>query len=679
MKYCDVLLPLPLDHPFSYRVNDPSVPDEISVGLGCRVIVPFGRRKMVGIVMGLSEKSSIPKIKSIEKCLDATPLCSPLFLEWLQWAAHYYLNPLGEVLLSALPSSLLKIPSTKKNSSNGKSRKSPFEEHWIHEKRVLLNPAQQQILDQLTISLNKKEFAPALLLGITGSGKTEVYLHFIEKILEQGKQVIFLVPEIGLTPQIIGRMRHFFGEKLALYHSGLTDVQRAIEWWRAKKGEVSVMVGTRSALFAPFPNLGAIIIDEEHDPSYKQEERFRYHARDLALVRGKMEQCPVLMGSATPSLETFQNVRDGKFAYYELPERGNNAQPPTIQLVDMASQKRQTETPLILCRELHEGIQNTLKKGEQVLLLLNRRGFARSLFCLACQTGFFCPNCSVALVYHRKDKKLLCHYCDTTIPLPKTCPSCGSLEVTLIGFGTQTVEDELKTFFPAARIARLDRDSTQKKGEFLKILKQLKEGKIDILVGTQMIAKGHDFEKITLVGVIGIDSALSVPDFRSAERTFQLLMQVAGRAGRGSRPGHVIVQTLTPNHYSIQLACEQKYIPFFDAEIVWRKELGYPPAGRLIQIRFSATSEKTIEAFIKQLGFELDRLTKVGEFKGVQVLGPSPSPLEKIRGRFRWHLILKGGSVSILKGAASKILPLQEKLGYSTIRWSVDVDPLNML
>jgi len=673
MKYAEVAIPVPLPTTFTYKI-----PEEIKPKVGARVQVPFGRRKQIGIVVHLHQKKPERKLKEIELLLDEKPFFNSFFLEWLVWASRYYLTPLGEVLASALPSSLSKIKTATKIDQK-KARKSPLVDHWVYKKEVTLYPQQQKVLDSLIQQAHKKSFFPSLLFGITGSGKTEIYLRFIEQILKEGKEVIFLVPEIGLTPQIVSQLQHVFGDKLALYHSGLTENQRLKEWMRAQKGEVSIMVGTRSALFTPFNNLGAIILDEEHDASYKQEERFRYHARDLALMRGKIEGISVIMGSATPSLESFQNVKEGKYHLYSLPERATPAPLPEVKLIDLAAQKRQTGSPLALCQELHHAIKKTLQKKEQVLILLNRRGFARCFFCLKCEQSFVCPNCSVSFIYHKKDKSLLCHYCDTKIPLPKKCPSCHSVKVTLLGLGTETVEEELHDFFPSARIARLDRDAVQKKGVLLQTLKDLKDGKIDILVGTQMIAKGHDIPQVTLVGVVGSDAGLGVPDFRASERTFQLLTQVAGRAGRGEKPGRVIIQTYAPNHYSIQLACKQDYEAFFEKEIEFRRELGYPPAGRLIQFRFSSTNPKKLEEGMSRLAKELPH-GKNRKFLGeLSLLGPSPSPLEKIRGRFRWQLLMKGKKVSQLQKGAYHLTHLCEKIDLSGVKWAVDVDPIGML
>lgn len=673
MKFAEVALPVPLHHTFTYLI-----PSGMEVSAGARVLVPFGRRKQIGIVVHIHAEKGMRELKSIELVYDQKPLISNLTLEWLVWASRYYLTPLGEVLSTALPSTLFKIPVAAKIGEK-KARVSPFTDHWIQEKEVELHSRQKEILKSLLKFSQEKPFFAALLFGVTGSGKTEIYIHFMKEILNRGGQVIFLVPEIGLTPQVVGRLKSFFGDQLALYHSGLTENQRLEGWLRAQRGEVSIIVGTRSALFIPFNNLGAIIIDEEHDGSYKQDERFRYHARDMSVMRGKIENATVLMGSATPSLESFQNVREGKYHLYSLTERATESSLPKIDLIDMAAQKRQTNLPLGLCKELHRAIDEALKKKEQVMIFLNRRGFSTSFFCLQCEKSAMCPNCSVNFTYHKKNKILLCHYCDVSLPLPKKCPSCHSVEVTLLGVGTESIEEELKTFFPKARIDRLDRDAVRKKGVLLKTLKNLREGKIDILVGTQMIAKGHDIPNITLVGVAGGDSGLGLPDFRSSERTFQLLTQVAGRAGRGSQPGRVIIQTYSPGHYSIQLSCQNDYEAFFEKEMEYRRELSYPPVGRLIQFRFSSTSQKKIEDWIQHLEKKLPRGRDRIFGDEVHLLGPAPAPLQKVRGRHRWQLLLKGKNISSLKKAAISLMSLFEEINVTGVKWAVDVDPIAML
>lgn len=671
--FAEIAFPIPVHRTFTYQV-----PAGLPVQPLHRVLVPFGKKQRVGLVVSLHSNPPTVKTKPIESVLDEASFFSPLYWEWLEWASRYYLTPIGEVLLSAVPNLFFK-PHTSQKLASLKTRSSPIKGHYENTKRVELSEKQSVIFKDLETAFHRNEFYPALLHGITGSGKTEIYLHLIEQMVAAEKQVIFLVPEIGLTPQMVARFQSYFGKKLNVYHSALTENQRLGEWLRAKSGDACVTVGTRSALFMPYSNLGGIFLDEEHDSSYKQEERFRYHARDLAMVRGKMENAMVVLGSATPSIESFFNARGKKYHYYSLPERPGQIQMPKIHLIDLAAQKRQTGSPLSLCRELHESIEANLKKGHQTLILLNRRGFARSFLCLGCQTPAACPNCTISLIYHKSERALRCHYCDFSIPLPKTCPSCNSTEVTLLGQGTETVEEELKTFFPRARIARLDRDSTQKKGALFQILDSLRNREIDILVGTQMIAKGHDLPLVTLVGVVGIDAELTLPDFRSGERAFQLLMQVAGRAGRSKDPGRVIVQTYSPGHESIRFAVNQDFEAFYERELQNRQELGYPPAGRLVQFVLSATNDSTLRSTITQLEGKLRELEDKGQMAGIQILGPSPAPLEKLRGRHRWQLLLKAKEASRIKHGSVLVIEALDSLGLTAVKWAVDVDPLGML
>lgn len=668
MSLAEVVLPLPLYQTFTYRVTAP-------VSVGSRVLVPLGRKRIVGLVSELHERHSPHRLKNIETVLDFQPLLPPNYLMWLSWAATYYLAPLGEALAAALPAPFFKPHSLEKLLQT-KPRQAALPAKQTRAAVLELNAHQQKALEGLHSLAASAQFAPALLQGITGSGKTEVYLRLAQSLVGQKKQVLILVPEIALTPQTVARFQSGFGEGLGVFHSGLTPAQRLVEWLKALDGRTRVMIGTRSALFAPFSNLGAIIIDEEHDSSYKQEEGFRYQARDLALVRGREEKAIVLLGSATPSLESWQNARNGKFHYFQLPERAGAATPPRLTLVDMAAYRRQSGSPLVLCRELHEAIEENLHKREQTLLLLNRRGFARSCLCLACESAVTCINCSLGLIYHRREKALRCHYCDHQMALPPQCPTCGAAELTLLGDGTQSLEDEIKSFHPQAVVARLDRDSLSKKGSLLKILGDLRKGKIDILIGTQMLAKGHDIPNVTLVGVAGIDASLGLPDFRAAERAFQLLVQVSGRAGRGEKPGRVIVQSYRPTDESLRLACEANFEEFCKREIERRRELHYPPAGRMIRFIFSSVHEKKLEALTRLLGPILEKML---ETPGLSVLGPVPATLEKIRGRFRWHLILKGRGVSVLHAQAQNLVRFLIENAPTQTKWAVDVDPLDML
>jgi primosomal protein N' (replication factor Y) len=679
--YSEITFPIALSKSFTYEV-----PNDLKISIFSRVLVPFGSQKKVGIVTHLSSTPPSFKTKSILKVLDKAPLFSEIFFEWAHFISQYYMAPLGEVLNTALPSSLF-TAKTDFELALKKSRSEALKDQWQNPKTIELTENQTIIFNQLSALASQKTFHAGLLHGVTGSGKTEIYLKLAkelagqklvgQKLASHGRQTLLLVPEIGLTPQMVGRFADFFGNALGLTHSGLTENQRLREWYRVQKGETQIIIGTRSALFLPFPNLGAIIIDEEHDPSYKQEERLCYHARDMALVRGKIEKCLVLMGSATPSLESLFHAHQGKYHYFHLPSRVATAKLPHVELIHMGRQKEQTGCPLALRGELMHASSRALQAQEQVLLLINRRGFAQAAYCNACNQMVTCKNCSVSQPYHRKTGKLLCHYCDSTQDLPKLCPQCKSPRMTLLGLGTETLEGELKTFFPHARVGRLDRDATQKKGSLLKILRDWKDHHLDILVGTQMIAKGHDIANVTLVGVVSADTGLNLPDFRAAERTFQLLMQVAGRSGRGEKSGRVIVQSYAPDHYSLKWAKAQDTASFYNQELEIRRELGYPPFGRLIHFRFSSGKKEILEKFSQTLVPFLERLKHTQ--KEVFFLGPAPSPLEKIRGQYRYGLLLKSLSRSFLRSQAREVMGFLEKSAPKTIKWAIDVDPVEMV
>ncbi|HBF12741.1 MAG TPA: primosomal protein N' [Deltaproteobacteria bacterium] len=668
MPYLDVALPVPLNQIFTYFHENADIP----LSQGMRLLVPFGRRKMVGIVTKIHDQKPDIEIKKIETILDDQSHLSPSFLEWLDWASRYYFYPLGETLHTALPSSFYK-PVSLKTLQQKKTRPRLTPPYPWHDKELTLTSPQQKILE--TLLKKKSENQNVLLHGITGSGKTEIYLELIETVLKEGKQVLFLVPEIGLTPQIEARFEKRFSGQMGLYHSELTENQKLSIWFQTHQEKLKLVVGTRSALFLPFQNLGLIVIDEEHDTSYKQEERFCYHARDLALVRAKMEKAFVVMGSATPSFESYINALNGKYALLHLKERPTGAKLPQIDIVDMNAEKRQANNPMLLSRKLLESIGVTLQKKEQTLILLNKRGFARTVLCNECGKTVGCPNCSVNLVLHKQNKKLLCHYCNYQDELPQTCPACKAPRLTWLGFGTETVENELTACFIKARIARLDRDTTKKRGSLVHILNDLKNHKIDILVGTQMLAKGHDIPNVTLVGILGTDSGLGLPDFRASERNFQLITQVAGRSGRAEKNGFVILQSFNPNHDSILLACQHDFENFFKKESLLRRELGYPPYGRMAMIRFSTNQAKKMDAFLSQLHMHLKTLP----LKPATILGPAPSPLEKIKGQHRVHLLIKAPQAMTLHQAIAKVENLLQKMGPSGLKWAIDVDPLAML
>ncbi len=540
--------------------------------------------------------------------------------------------------------------------------------------KPILNRAQELALREIVKGIDAKRYSPFLIHGVTGSGKTEVYLQAIEAVLLQGREAIVLVPEIALTPQLLSRFRDRFGGNLALLHSGLGRGERHDQWMKIWRGEVKIVLGARSAIFAPFQNVGIIIVDEEHDPSYKQEEKLKYHARDLAVVRAKESGATLLLGSATPSLESFHNAEKGKFRLLTLPDRIERKPLPSVEIVDMKQEKG------LLSEKLKAALQKNIEEGKQSLLFLNRRGFATFILCPECGFTIKCPNCSVTLTYHLKDRSLQCHYCDYRINAPGDCPNCGGHRLRGMGTGTERLEQEIKGLFPNQRVERMDRDTTARKHSHHQILKGLESGKIDILVGTQMIVKGHDFPNVTFVGVISADTSLHFPDFRSSERTFQLLTQVAGRAGRGQTPGKVVIQTFNPEHPSIQKAKEHDFIGFYREEMEFRRTLQYPPFSRLINFRLTGNNEKRTKMAAKEMENAGRSLLKRGFEKGIGWLGPSAAPYEKLKGKFRYQMLVRGTSPQLLHRFAEELLlRMEEHLRGRGLHLEVDVDPVFIL
>jgi primosomal protein N' (replication factor Y) len=746
-KIIDVAVPLPLDTTYHYAVPPEFAPLAVT---GVRVLVPFGRRKLTGYVIG-SVTESGEEVKEIITVLDPAPLFTPQELEFFRWAAGYYLHPLGEVIKAALPAGI-NITSTRKNvtapdgmetaeeSLRGGKRvktelfyraadplpagtlrdkparivaflgaqgeapaslvrrefdadaallkrlrekgfvtvterevyRDPFrEEVFRRDTPPDLNESQAAAVDQLAAAVERHIFAPFLLHGVTGSGKTEVYLRTIAHVLDQGRTALVLVPEIALTPQLVRRFKCRFDCGIAVLHSGLSDGERFDEWRRIRRGEAVIVIGARSAIFAPLERIGIVVVDEEHDGSYKQSEGFRYNARDLALVRGKLERACVILGSATPLVTSSHAARTGKLGYLQLPHRVRDLPMPTVELLDCRGRKAETFLP-----ELVAALGENLAAGGQTLLFLNRRGFATYLVCNDCGHVLRCPNCSITLTYHQRRGKHFCHYCDFSLPAPSVCPECASPEITLLGRGTERVEEEVKELFPGARVSRMDRDTTTGRGGHARVLKGVEEGSIDILVGTQMIAKGHDFPGVTLVGVISADATLNLPDFRSGERTFQLVSQVMGRAGRGDAPGKVLIQTLEPEHYAVRSAAAHDSAGFYAAELEFRRDAGYPPFSHLASLILSGTAAEAVEKGAEAAAASLVRIKKELRSR-VEVLGPVVAPLGRIRGRYRRQILLKSAGRSDLHRllAAFRVsinLP-------SVVRLAIDIDPVDML
>ena len=518
-------------------------------------------------------------------------------------------------------------------------------------------------------------FHVALVHGVTGSGKTEVYLRVADLVLQAGRQVLLLVPEIALTPSVASFFRDVFGDRVAIQHSALSIGERHDQWHRIRRGDVDVVVGTRSAVFAPLPRLGLVVVDEEHDTSYKQEEAPRYHGRDVAIMRASREGALVLLGSATPSLESYHHAVSGKYQLVTLARRVMDRPLASVRIVNMRDEYAEEGPDVVLSRALVEGIEERLSRREQVVVLLNRRGYATSVLCRQCGDTFDCPNCSISLTVHRAGRgwRARCHYCNHTVLVPTACRKCAAPYLEHVGFGTERVEEQLAARFPQARIGRVDRDAVRRKGALTSLLSRFASGELDVLVGTQMIAKGHDFPRVTLVGVISADVGLGMADFRAAERTFQLLTQVAGRSGRGEQPGEAIVQTLYPEHYSVQLACRQDYTAFFERELTYRKGLRYPPMVALIN---AVVRGRSLEDATHVADLLAERIVKADASRSFTVLGPAPAPLTKLRGEHRAQLFLKGSRRADMRHA------LQEALnGMPEVRRRVvvDVDPLSVL
>jgi len=548
---------------------------------------------------------------------------------------------------------------------------------------VELNAAQCDALGTITGTLGT--FQPLLLYGVTGSGKTAVYLAAMQKALERGMTSILLVPEIGLTPQTAGLLDQAFGQKVALLHSALTPEERSEQWRRIWRGDAPIVVGTRSAIFAPAPNLGLILVDEEHDGSYKQEETPRYHARDVAVMRAKLAGAVVVMGSATPSLESWQNAEKGKYTRIELSDRVMNRPLPEVELVDMRREFQETGRDELFSRSLVEQTRATLERGEQALILLNRRGYSFAVMCRACGTKLECQNCAIALTHHkapsedlalaREGQRLECHYCGYKRTVPARCPKCDSEHLYYLGAGSQQGEERLNEIFPGARIGRMDRDTMRGRYDLEHMLARLHSGEINLLVGTQMIAKGHDVHGVTLVGVVGCDHALSMPDFRAAERVFQLMTQVSGRAGRGDLPGQVVVQTYYPDHYAILAATANDYKAFAERELKYRRWMHYPPFGVLANVLVQSQKLEEAAGWSATLGKWLEKNVP----EGVRVLGPCTAPIARIKGVYRFHMILKSASRKALNEALRGMLAHAAEAGVPRRNVVVDVDALRLM
>jgi len=634
-QLAEIVLPVPLNRAFSYR-HAPAAGDDNSAVLrpGDLVVVPFGRRREVtGLVMSVSDLGADVKevegvrLRDVVRILPGEYRITGDRLRLAKWIAEYYALPLGEVVPLFHPPA----PGTRIRKNTKGLAQAAYPD--MDPPNIKLTAAQRRAVAAADKFLNAGKYGAILLHGVTGSGKTEVYLNVISHALDAGRTAIFLLPEIALTPQTLARITARFGEKVAAIHSGLSSGQRCQVHEMAARGEIQVVVGPRSALFAPLPDLGVIIVDEEHENSYKQDEKPRYHARHAALVRGRETGAVVMLGSATPDLESMVNAQEGRFELLELPDRMGGSL-PLVEVVDMrGGGSLEGFTPA-----LTDAMAATLEQGRQVILFYNRRGFARVLQCLECGEVVMCPNCDIGVTYHLRPRRLLCHYCGFTRQVPKACPDCGAEEFLPSGGGTEKVELNLQAHFPEARILRLDHDTTRRRGSHRRILTAFANGEADILVGTQMVAKGHHFPRVGLVGVLAADDGLGLPDYRAAERSFQLLTQVAGRSGR-TEIGRVIFQAWRPEDPVILAAAAHDYATFVAAESPLRKALGYPPFKRLLRVGISGRRLGETEDGARQLA---DVLRTRLSGAGVELLGPAPAVFPRLKDRYRFQILVKG-------------------------------------
>ena len=548
-----------------------------------------------------------------------------------------------------------------------------------------LNRDQQRALDLIGQRIESQQQETFLIHGITGSGKTEVYIQAIEKVIGFGRQAIVLVPEISLTPQTRQRFRARF-DRVAVLHSHMTPAERAWHWKQIAAGQVQVIIGARSAIFAPAPQLGMIVIDEEHDNSFKQDSQPRYHARAVAAWRAKRCNIPLLLGSATPALESWNAAKTGKVKLISLPSRVMDRPLPDVATIDLRTEFKSRQSRGAVSRQLHSQIQTSLNEGGQVILLLNRRGYSTSIQCPSCGIVVECPDCSIPLTHHREDEKAICHYCDFAMPTPSRCPDCQTPDILFSGFGTQKLEREIRARFPNVSVMRMDTDTMQKPGSHERALDEFRSGKTQILLGTQMIAKGLDFPNVTLVGVVNADTALHFPDFRAAERTFQLVTQVAGRSGRGEKGGRVLVQTFSPEHPAIAAATDHDFVKFAEFELQQREPFFYPPFGRMARTVIRGEDLRQVELFAEELGERLSQEIEKRQLD-VTLLGPAPAPVEKLRGKYRYHILLQSKPFQGKNPRPEDTLPFQhlfegiEKSMESVegIQWIIDVDPQDML
>lgn len=725
-----VALPVPLDKQFDYQI-----PAHLFPVIGGRVSVPFGRQTLVGIVTALVNHSefSLDKLKPIKQVLDSQPVWPDKLYALLQWCSQFYQYPLGDTLFNAMPSALRKgkpadfatlvewqiTSSGRDQLMQGFGRavkqaqvmhmlesgavphqafvdqevsssvlKTLSEKGWIEslEKRPVIRDWRTDVeadVDKPKLNTEQavaiatvnshSEFGCFLLEGVTGSGKTEVYLNLIKPVLEKGRQALVLVPEIGLTPQTINRFKKRFNVPVEVIHSGLNDSERLNAWLSARDNAAGIVIGTRSALLTPFCDLGIIIVDEEHDSSYKQQDSLRYHARDVAVMRANKEQIPIVLGSATPALETLHNALVGKYHHLVLSKRAGSATPTTNKVLDIKGLYLESglSAPLIADMRRH------LQAGNQVMLFLNRRGFSPALMCHECGWIAECKRCDAYYTYHQNSSEIRCHHCGSQQPIIHQCHSCGSTHLVTVGVGTEQLETQLANVFPDYKSIRIDRDSTRRKGSLETALSAIRDGEYQILIGTQMLAKGHHFPDVTLVGLLDVDGSLYSSDFRASERLAQLFIQVAGRAGRASKPGEVILQTHHPEHSLLQALLTKSYRHFADTALQERKLAMLPPFSFLTLFRAEANNSRTVEEFLRQVRYTLEAHPLFDDT--CQVLGPTPAPLAKRAGKYRWQLLLQTQQRPTMQKLLSSAKPAIQLLpNAKKVRWTLDIEPQDL-
>jgi primosomal protein N' (replication factor Y) len=671
-----VAVDAPLPEALTYSSAEPLTRGQL-------VNVPLGKRKIKGLVLGPTTEVPEFKIKPIDSIDEEyAPFPDP-FVKWLEWLASYYLHPVGQVVQSA-------YPPLKKTDKQRASKRAPVIPQLDADKIPELMPEQKSSFEAIA---QHQGFSTHLLFGVTGSGKTEVYLRLLDKALKEGKRGMVLVPEISLTPQLIQRFARRFGDKIAALHSQLTDRERTNQWWDVVEGRKSILIGARSALFCPVPDLGIIIVDEEHEPSYKQDEKLKYNGRDAAVMMGKMMNCPVVLGSATPSLETWKNAQDGRYHLHPLKNRVEGRALPDIEIIDLRKLKadddhqklmieKYSHLPYWMSPQLFERMRETLGRGDQSALFLNRRGIAQMVVCPACGHTRECPNCDISLTLHA-GSHLVCHYCDYHEQMKKKCPDCKEGELEAIGLGTELLETDLTRLFPGKTIARADRDEIQNRADLEDLIARMESGEIDILVGTQMIAKGLDFPKLKLVGLVLADVGFNLPDFRATERSFQLITQMSGRSGRhvkeGESPGLVIIQTFNTEHDSLTFAKTHDFEGFAQHELNVREALNYPPCGKLVSFRIQGPKLNAVEDTARLLARRAHSLkAQIEKYKAVEVLGPAEAALAKLRGQFRYHLLVKSPQGSLTNPFSRQLLGDQEWVP-SGVKIVIDIDPMNLL